>query len=218
MEEIRVLVEEKARKAKAVAPTLASLSTEVKNRALLKMAEALWERREFLLERNAEDVENARHAGLSPALIDRLLLNEGRLESICKSLQEVAALPDPVGEIIEGWKCPNGLILQKVRVPIGVIGVIYESRPNVTVDSAALCLKSGNCVVLRGGREALNSNIALTSVIQQAITEAGVPADAVQLIDIPEREAAQVLMRLNGLIDLLIPRGGMGLIKYVVGL
>jgi glutamate-5-semialdehyde dehydrogenase len=215
-EEIRQLVEEKARRAKAVAPIMASLSTEVKNRALLNMADALWERREFIFERNAEDVENARHANLSPALIDRLLLNEGRLESICKSLHEVAALPDPVGEIIEGWKRPNGLVLQKVRVPIGVIAVIYESRPNVTVDSAALCLKAGNCVVLRGGKEALNSNIALASVITQAVAEAGVPADAIQLIDIPEREAAQELMRLNGLIDLLIPRGGMSLIRYVV--
>ncbi len=215
-EEIRQLVEEKARRAKAVAPVMASLSTEVKNRALLNMADALWERREFIFERNTEDVENARHAGLSPALIDRLLLNEGRLESICKSLHEVAALPDPVGEIIEGWKRPNGLVLQKVRVPIGVIAVIYESRPNVTVDSAALCLKAGNCVVLRGGKEALNSNIALASVITQAAAEAGVPADAIQLIDIPEREAAQELMRLNGLIDLLIPRGGMSLIRYVV--
>ncbi len=215
-EEIRQLVEEKARRAKAVAPVMASLSTEVKNRALLNMADALWERREFIFERNTEDLENARHAGLSPALIDRLLLNEGRLESICKSLHEVAALPDPVGEIIEGWKRPNGLVLQKVRVPIGVIAVIYESRPNVTVDSAALCLKAGNCVVLRGGKEALNSNIALASVITQAAAEAGVPADAIQLIDIPEREAAQELMRLNGLIDLLIPRGGMSLIRYVV--
>ncbi len=215
-EEIRQLVEEKARRAKAVAPVMASLSTEVKNRALLNMADALWERREFIFERNTEDVENARHAGLSPALIDRLLLNEGRLESICKSLHEVAALPDPVGEIIEGWKRPNGLVLQKVRVPIGAIAVIYESRPNVTVDSAALCLKAGNCVVLRGGKEALNSNIALASVITQAAAEAGVPADAIQLIDIPEREAAQELMRLNGLIDLLIPRGGMSLIRYVV--
>jgi glutamate-5-semialdehyde dehydrogenase len=215
-EEIRQLVEEKARRAKAVAPIMASLSTEVKNRALLNMADALWERREFIFERNAEDVENARHANLSPALIDRLLLNEGRLESICKSLHEVAALPDPVGEIIEGWKRPNGLVLQKVRVPIGVIAVIYESRPNVTVDSAALCLKAGNCVVLRGGKEALNSNIALASVITQAAAETGVPADAIQLIDIPEREAAQELMRLNGLIDLLIPRGGMSLIRYVV--
>ncbi len=216
LEEIQRIVTEKAQKAKGVAPLLASLPTEVKNRALLNIAEALWERQEFILERNMEDVEAARHAGLSPALIDRLLLNEGRLESICKSLHEVVALPDPIGEIIEGWKRPNGLVLQKVRVPIGVVGVIYESRPNVTVDSAALCLKSGNCVVLRGGKEALNSNIALTSIIQQAIAEAGIPADAVQLIDIPEREAAQVLMRLNGLIDLLIPRGGMGLIKYVV--
>ncbi|MDT7898460.1 MAG: glutamate-5-semialdehyde dehydrogenase [Armatimonadota bacterium] len=215
-EEIRQLVEEKARRAKAVAPIMASLSTEVKNRALLNMADALWERREFIFERNAEDVENARHANLSPALIDRLLLNEGRLESICKSLHEVAALPDPVGEIIEGWKRPNGLVLQKMRVPIGVIAVIYESRPNVTVDSAALCLKAGNCVVLRGGKEALNSNIALASVITQAAAETGVPADAIQLIDIPEREAAQELMRLNGLIDLLIPRGGMSLIRYVV--
>lgn len=216
IEEIRQVVEEKAQKAKSVAPIVASLTTEVKNRALLNMAEAIWERKVFILERNTEDVENARHEGLSPALIDRLLLNEGRLEIICQSLREVAALPDPVGEIIEGWKRPNGLVLQKVRVPIGVIGVIYESRPNVTVDSVALCLKSGNCIVLRGGKEALNSNIALASVIAQAAADAGVPSDAIQLIDIPEREAAQILMRLNGLIDLLIPRGGMGLIRYVV--
>ncbi len=215
-EEIQKLVEEKARRAKAVAPVMASLSTEVKNRALLHVADALWERRDFIFERNAEDVEAARHAGFSPALIDRLLLNEGRLESICKSLHEVAALPDPVGEIMEGWKRPNGLVLQKVRVPLGVIGVIYESRPNVTVDSAALCLKAGNCVVLRGGKEALNSNIALASVIAQAAADAGVPADAIQLIDIPEREAAQAMMRLNGLMDVLVPRGGAGLIRYVV--
>lgn len=215
-EEICQIVKEKACKAKSVAPVVASLSTEVKNRALLSMAEKLWERRDFIFERNAEDVEAARRANLSPAFIDRLLLNEGRLESICKGLLEVAALPDPIGEIIEGWKCPNGLVLQKVRVPLGIVGVIYESRPNVTVDSAALCLKAGNCVVLRGGKEALNSNISLASVIEQAVAEEGVPADAIQLIDIPEREGAQEMMKLNDLIDVLIPRGGPGLIRYVV--
>lgn len=214
--EIRRLVEEKAKRAKAVTSVVAGLPTEVKNKALAKMADALWERRDFLLERNGEDVEEARRAGYPSAFLDRLLLTESRIESLCQRLHEVITLPDPVGEILEGWKRPNGLLLQKVRVPIGVIGVIYESRPDVTVDSAALCLKAGNCVVLRGGKEALNSNIALASVIAQAAADADVPPDAIQLIDIPEREGAKVLMGLNGLIDLLIPRGGRELIRYVI--
>ncbi len=213
---IEQMVEEKARQAKAVAPIVASLSTDVKNRALLNIAEALIDRREYILSRNSEDVEQARRKRLSEALIDRLLLNEARIEAMSESLRQVAALPDPVGEIIEGWKRPNGLIIQKVRVPLGVIGIIYEARPNVTVDSAALCLKAGNCVVLKGGSEALQSNIALTNVIKQALSEAGVPQEAVQLLDTPERAAAQHLMRLNQYIDVLIPRGGAGLIRYVM--
>ncbi|HID07247.1 MAG TPA: glutamate-5-semialdehyde dehydrogenase [Armatimonadetes bacterium] len=213
---IEEMVESKARLAKEVAPIVANLSTDVKNRALLNMAGALIDRREYILERNQEDVEQARHNKLSDALIDRLLLNDARIESMSESLREVAALPDPIGEIIEGWKRPNGLIIQKVRVPLGVIGMIYEARPNVTVDSAALCLKAGNTVVLKGGSEALQSNIALTQVIRQAAAEAGVPEDAIQLLDTTERAAAQHLMRLNQYIDVLIPRGGAGLIRYVV--
>jgi glutamate-5-semialdehyde dehydrogenase len=213
---IEQMVEEKARQAKAVSQIVATLSTDVKNRALLNIAEALLDRREYILSSNSEDIEAARKKKLSEALIDRLLLNEARIEAMSESMRQVAALPDPVGEIIEGWKRPNGLVIQKVRVPLGVIGIIYEARPNVTVDSAGLCLKAGNCVVLKGGSEALQSNIALTHVIKQAIAEAGVPPEAVQLLDTPERAAAQHLMRLNQYIDVLIPRGGAGLIRYVM--
>ncbi|MCS7254804.1 MAG: glutamate-5-semialdehyde dehydrogenase [Armatimonadota bacterium] len=213
---VEQMVEEKARQAKAVAPIVANMPTDIKNRALINIAEAIVDRREYILSRNSEDIEQARKNKLSEALIDRLLLNEARIEAMSESLRQVAALPDPVGEIIEGWKRPNGLVIQKVRVPLGVIGIIYEARPNVTVDSAALCLKAGNCVVLKGGSEALQSNIALTNVIKQAISEAGIPQEAVQLLDTPERAAAQHLMRLNQYIDVLIPRGGAGLIRYVM--
>ncbi len=215
-EEIWRIVESKAKKAKSVAPVVASLSTDTKNKALLNMAQSLWDRRTEILEANAQDVSEGKEGGLSPALIDRLLLNESRIKGMMVSLEEVAALPDPVGEIIEGWRRPNGLVLQKVRVPFGVVGVIYESRPNVTVDSAGLCLKAGNCVVLRGGKEALRSNIALWNVIADAVYEAGVPREAIQLVDIPDREGARAMMRMNEFLDLLIPRGGSGLIKYVV--
>ncbi|MCS7223928.1 MAG: glutamate-5-semialdehyde dehydrogenase [Armatimonadetes bacterium] len=215
-EEVWRIVESKARKAKSVAPIVATLSTDTKNRALHQMADALWERRYEIMQANGQDVEDGKAAGLSSALIDRLILNEKRIQAMVDSLKEVAALPDPVGEIIEGWKRPNGLVLQKVRVPFGVVGVIYESRPNVTVDSAALCLKSGNCAVLRGGKEALHSNIALWTVIVDAVSEAGVPRDAIQLVDIPDREGARAMMRMNEFLDLLIPRGGAQLIKYVV--
>ncbi len=207
---------EKARAARAAAADMAARSTQVKNRALLAMAQALADRQHFILEANSADVRAARDAGMPEALLDRLLLSEKRIAGMAQGLREVAALPDPVGEVIEGWRRPNGLQILKVRVPLGVVGMIYESRPNVTVDAAGLCLKAGNVVILRGGSEALQSNIALVRVIAEAAHAAGAPAHAIQLIETAERAAARELMRLNHYVDVLIPRGGEGLIRAVV--
>ena len=209
-------VVEKGRAARAAAAEMGALPAVTKNQALLAMADALIERQHFVLEANSTDVRAARDAGLSEALIDRLLLSEKRIGGMSTGLRDVAALPDPVGEVIEGWKRPNGLEILKVRVPLGVVGMIYESRPNVTVDAAGLCLKAGNAVILRGGSEALQSNVALVRVIAEAAYAAGVPAGAIQLIETTERAAAQHLMRLNQYLDVLIPRGGEGLIRAVV--
>jgi len=207
---------EKAKAARAAAQAMAALPTAAKDRALTAMAQALVERQNFLLEANSEDVRSARDAGLSEALVDRLLLSEQRIAAVAAGLLEVANLPDPVGEIMVGWRRPNGLRITKVRVPLGVVGMIYESRPNVTVDAAGLCIKAGNTVILRGGSEALRSNIALARVIAEAAYGEGVPEGAIQLIETAERAAAQELMRLSQYVDVLIPRGGEGLIRAVV--
>ena len=207
---------EKAKAARLAAREMGVLPTSAKDRALLAMAQALIERQHFILEANSADVRAARDAGLSEALIDRLLLSEKRIAGMAAGLREVAGLPDPVGEVIEGWRRPNGLQIFKVRVPLGVVGMIYESRPNVTVDAAGLCIKAGNAVILRGGSEALQSNVALVRVIAEAAHGAGVPKGALQLIETAERAAAQQLMRLNEHVDVLIPRGGEGLIRAVV--
>ncbi len=209
-------VEQKATQARESARVLGRLSTSVKNGALESMAESIVDRQEYLIEANHEDVKAARESKMSDAMIDRLMLTESRIESMAVGLRQVVALPDPIGEVVAGWRRPNGLQVNQVRVPLGVVGVIYESRPNVTVDCAGLCLKSGNAVLLRGGSEAIHSNIALTNIIAQAATEAGVPPHAIQLIDVTDRAAAQHMMRLNKLIDVLIPRGGAGLIQTVI--
>jgi glutamate-5-semialdehyde dehydrogenase len=209
-------VVEKAKAAQAAAREMGALSTSAKDHALQAMAEALIERQHFVLEANSADVRSARDAGLSEALIDRLLLSEKRIAGMAAGLRDVANLRDPVGEVIEGWRRPNGLQLMKVRVPLGVVGMIYESRPNVTVDAAGLCLKAGNAVILRGGSEALQSNVALVRVISEAAYGAGLPTGALQLIETADRAAAQQLMRLNEYVDVLIPRGGEGLIRAVV--
>lgn len=203
-------------RAKAAARRLAYLSTQIKNAALEAMAHALVERQQFILEANSQDIKAAKERGMPDAMQDRLLLTGSRIGAMAAGLREVAGLPDPIGEIIGGSKRPNGLEIRRVRVPLGVIGIIYESRPNVTVDAAALCLKSGNAVILRGGSEAIHSNIALARVIAQAATEAGVPAGAIELIESTDRAGAQQLMRMNGVVDVLIPRGGAGLIQTVV--
>lgn len=209
-------VELVARKAKEASFVLASASTLVRNNALLTMAKGLESKAGRVIEENKKDLDKGRKNGLSDALIDRLTLDRRRIIEMAQGLREVAALPDPLGEIVEGWTLPNGLIIEKVRVPLGVVGIIYEARPNVTVDTAGLCIKSGNSVVLRGSSSAMNSNRALVSIIREMLKESGLPADSAGLIDSPSREAAKELMKLNGLIDVLIPRGGAGLISTVV--
>jgi len=207
---------QKALKAREAAVVLAGLSTAVKDAALLEMASALLENQQTVLDANAQDVAAGRDRGLSDALVDRLSLNPKRIEAMAEGLRQVASLPDPVGSIISGWTRPNGLVIQKVRVPLGVVGCIYEARPNVTVDVVGLCLKSGNSTVLRGGSEAIHSNTALVSILRTAAGKAGVPEDAIQLITSTDRAEAQAMMRLNGIIDVLIPRGGAGLIRTVI--
>ena len=206
----------KAKLAKEAGDKLSSISRQIKDKALLAMADSLLKRKKETLRANAKDIKFAKDKGLSPDLIDRLTLNEKRISAISEGLKEVANLDDPVGEVISGWKRPNGLQIYKVRVPLGVIGIIYESRPNVTVDAASLCLKAGNSVLLRGGKEAINSNIALVKIISEAAYNNGIPQGAIQLIETTERSAAQEMMRLNDYIDVLIPRGGAGLIKAVM--
>lgn len=209
-------VDMKAKAAKEAAFKLVNVSTKVKDDALLAMASALEEKADEIIEANKKDLEAGKAKGTSAPLLDRLMLNSKRISSMSEGLRQVAALPDPIGEIIHGWKRPNGLIINKVRVPLGVIGIIYESRPNVTVDAAGLCLKSGNAVILRGGSDAINSNIAVTKIISEAATSAGLPEGAISLIESTDRAAAQHLMKLNKYVDVLIPRGGAGLIQTVV--
>lgn len=207
---------EKAKLAKAAARALASTSTSIKNNALAAIAKAFVDRKEEILAANAIDLENARAKGISGALLDRLTLNDKRIEGMAEGLMIVAALPDPIGEVIKGWKRPNGLEIRQVRVPIGVIGIIYEARPNVTADAAGLCLKAGNACILRGGSEAINSNKAVARIMAEAAEAAGVPANSILLVESTDREAARELMRMNEYVDALIPRGGAGLIRTVV--
>lgn len=206
----------KAKEAKTGGLELMTLQTHVKNRALSDMAEALISKGETILRENKIDVEAAVKSGKTGAFIDRLTLNEKRIKDMADGIKTVESLPDPVGETITMWRRPNGLEIGQRRVPIGVIGIIYEARPNVTADAAALCLKSGNAVILRGGSEAVRSNMAISDVLAQAGYNAGIPEGAIQFIEDTSREAALELMRLNGVIDLLIPRGGAGLIKTVM--
>ena len=209
-------VEEKAKAAKAASRRLATIGTTAKNNALLAMAEALGDARAVILDANQRDLSVAADKGVPPHMRDRLALNEKRIAAMQDGLHQLIALPDPVGMVMAGWRRPNGLQMTKVRVPLGVLGIIYESRPNVTVDAASLCLKAGNAVVLRGGSEAIYSNIALTNVISQAAESAGIPAGAISLIENTDRAAARHLMILNQYIDCLIPRGGASLIETVV--
>ena len=209
------LVQQMAREAKGAARHLGMLSREVKDRIILRVAELLQERQARIQTANRLDVEAARAQGLAAAFIDRLTLSDKVIASMIKGLKEVAALPDPVGAVTGMWVRPNGLKVGRQRIALGVIGFIYESRPNVTVDAAALCLKSGNSVILKGGKEALNSNLALAQVMQDALAAAGVPQGAVQVIPSVAREATLELLKQDDLVDLIIPRGGEGLIRFV---
>jgi glutamate-5-semialdehyde dehydrogenase len=205
----------KGQAAKAAAHRLAFISTGIKNKALLNIAEGILARRDEILAANQKDYSVAQASGLSNAMLDRLKLDVARLEGIAADTRAVAALPDPVGETFEMRTLPNGLQAGKRRVPLGVIGAIYESRPNVTVDIAALCLKSGNAVILRGGKETINSNTAIVGVIRDACARAGMPAGCVQFVDNTDRALVDHLLKMNDVIDLVIPRGGAGLIKFV---
>ena len=209
-------VEQKAEAAKKASRTLATIGTAAKNTALLCVADALGENLSELLDANARDLGAAKDKGVPTHMIDRLALSTKRISAMQNGLREVAALADPVGNVIGGWRRPNGLHISKMRVPLGVIGVIYESRPNVTIDAASLCLKAGNAVVLRGGSEAIYSNIALAQRFARTVEEAGLPAGSVSLIENTDRASVHHLMTLNAFVDCLIPRGGAGLIEAVV--
>ncbi len=214
-EKLREEVIEIAKRAKSASQKIAQLSSSIKNEVLLRVAQKLREKREELKEINARDVNLALNAGLSKAFIDRLTLTDKVIEAMARGLEEVAALPDPVGEVVKMWRRPNGLLVGKMRIPLGVIAIIYESRPNVTIDAAGLCFKSGNAVILRGGKEALNSNLALVGIFREVLAEMGLPLSAVEIIPTPERKAMEFMLELEEYIDLVIPRGGEGLIRFV---
>lgn len=203
-------------KAKNASKQLSVASSEAKNKALEAMAQALTENAETIIAENKKDLTAGKENGLSDAMLDRLMLDNDRIVKIASAIREIIALDDPVGKTISGTKRPNGLMISKVTVPLGVIAVIFEARPNVTADAAALCLKSGNTVILRGGKEAINSNMAMARVMREAVEKAGLPADCIQLIEKTDRETAADLMKLNEYVDVLIPRGGKGLIQSVV--
>ncbi|MEU5236287.1 glutamate-5-semialdehyde dehydrogenase [Streptomyces lydicus] len=205
-----------ARRAREAAAVLAPLPRTARDAALLAIADALVERTDEIVAANDRDVAKAREAGTAASIVDRLTLTPERIAAIAADVRQVVALPDPVGEVVRGSTLPNGLDLRQVRVPLGVIGIIYEARPNVTVDAAALCLKSGNAVLLRGSSSAYASNSALVDVLRDAVESAGLPADAVQLVPGESRDSVRELMRARGLVDVLIPRGGASLIRTVV--
>ena len=213
--EIKQLIFNKAMEAKEGAKVIAKESSNKKNTLLLKMAEALKNSTKEILAENKKDIENGKKKGLSNALIDRLTLNEKRIDEMVQGIKEVAQLPDPVGEIINMKQRPNGMIVGRMRVPIGTIGIIYEARPNVTVDATTLCLKAGNSVLLRGGSEAINSNRIIVNIMRGVLKEEGIHEGVITFIDIPEREAVMEMLKLEGIIDLIIPRGGEGLIRAV---
>jgi glutamate-5-semialdehyde dehydrogenase len=207
---------ETGKKAKAASYFLSTVPGPEKNRVLQTVALSLREHAENIISTNKTDLENASKKGLKKSMVDRLMLDNERIEAMAKGLEEICKLEDPVGEVIEMKKRPNGLMIGKKRIPLGVIGIIYESRPNVTVDVFGLCLKSGNAIILRGGSEAFHSNTILVDIIRQGLKDNGFPEDAVQLIESTSRESALKLMRLNGYLDVLIPRGGAGLIRSVI--
>ena len=210
------MLENLGKKAKEAEKVLMVATTEQKNVALNKIADALILNAEKIVDANCKDIENGKNNGLSEALLDRLKLDMKRIEGMAKGVRDVVELPDPVGRVLSKTTRPNGMIIKKVSTPLGVIGVIFEARPNVTSDAAALCLKSGNTVILRGGKEAIYSNKTIAEIMRNAVKEAGLPEDVIQLVEDTSRDSANALMKMNQYIDILIPRGGAGLIQAVV--
>lgn len=213
--DLKKYVIKKAKEAKEGARSLAKASSDKKNTILIKMADALDANADMLIAENRKDIEFAEGKGLSKALIERLTLNNKRIKEMSAGLREVAQLPDPVGEVIKMWQRPNGMTVGRMRVPIGVIGIIYEARPNVTADATSLCLKAGNSVILRGGSEAINSNKAIVDILRRTAKKEGIHEGAITFIDIPDRQAIMEMLKLEGIVDLIIPRGGEGLIRTV---
>lgn len=207
---------EQGKKAKQTLTFMSQVTTEQKNNALGIIADMLEENIEKIVSANNVDIENGRQNGLNDGLIDRLMLNADRIKAMADGARQVASLPDPCGKVLSEYKKDNGLLIKKVTVPLGVIGIIFEARPNVTVDAAALCLKSGNAVILRGGKEAINSNTALADIMREALAKAGFPQDVIQLVGDTSRQSSNDMMHMNEYLDCLIPRGGKGLIKAVV--
>lgn len=216
MDNIQEMLINQGQKARRAARFLANASTSVKNQALQRMADQMEAEQDAIMAANQLDLELGQQQGLSAALLERLTLNPGRVKDMAQGLRDVAALPDPIGETITSSRRPNGLDISRVRTPIGVIGIIYESRPNVTADAAALCLKSGNAILLRGGEEALNSNRVIARIISAAAAETGIPEGAIQLVDSEDRQAAVFMMKMHQYLDVLIPRGGKGLKQAVL--
>lgn len=210
------MILEICKKAKIASMQLAQASTELKNKALNNMADAIEKNSSEILEANQKDVEASRAKGVKPALIDRLVLDKRRVISMAETLREIAELADPVGEIVKTWCRPNGLVIGQLRVPLGVVGIIYESRPDVTSEASGLCIKSGNALILRGGSDAINSNVAIAESLRGALEETGLAKDAIQIVSETDRSYAEKLMKMREFIDLLIPRGGAALIKAVV--
>lgn len=209
-------LEEKGRLAKAASYELAKLSGDIKNNALIAIADSLRKNKDYIIGENEKDITAAKESNMREGLIDRLTLNETRITAMADGIEQIAALPDPIGGMISQVKRPNGLKIGQIRVPIGVIGIIYEARPNVTADAAGLCIKAGNAVILRGGKEAINSNRAICKIMRDAAYSAGLPSGAINLIEDTTRESSTGLMRLNEYLDVIIPRGGAGLIRAVV--
>jgi glutamate-5-semialdehyde dehydrogenase len=212
---VEIMIKEMAKAAKAASRLLRKVDRGTKDIALRMMADMLYKRREDIIRENKKDLKLAEKRGLTSAMIDRLTLDEKTILSMAEGLREIAGLPDPVGEVTGMWKRPNGLMVGRVRIPLGVIGFIYESRPNVTVDAAGLCLKSGNAVILKGGSEAINSNLILEEILKDALDETGLPQKAIQVIPTTDRKAVSILLGLEDYVDIIIPRGGEGLIRFV---
>ena len=212
---IDIMIEDMAKDAKAAARLLRKIERDTKDAALRLMADRLLQRKKDIVRENKKDLALAEEKGLTSAMIDRLTLDDKTIRSMAEGLREIAVLSDPVGEVTGMWKRPNGLMVGRVRIPLGVIGFIYESRPNVTVDAASLCLKSGNAVILKGGSEAINSNLILEKILKESLEETGLPQNAIQVVPSTDRKAVRILLGLEDYVDIIIPRGGEGLIRFV---